>query len=228
MARLELFNLFCIKTMWGNYAFDFACSLSRGMSGGIISVWDPNFFVKERVWLLVFMSTHNGEYVIFGDMNEVRCESERFGSSFNRENVNAFNNFIGNAGLEEVGLSGRRFTWMNKAASKMSRIDRVFVSQNVTETISDLKLIALDRAHSDHFPLMLHNTKVDFRPIPFKFFHSWVKMEGIENLIHNCVESEVYKSAGNMHEKLKLLKSNIKEWVNQKRLLSKSRCNIIQ
>ncbi|GJT29757.1 RNA-directed DNA polymerase, eukaryota, reverse transcriptase zinc-binding domain protein [Tanacetum coccineum] len=47
MKRLELFRL---KSMWGNYNFDYACSLPRGRSGGLISMWDPNSFVKDDIW----------------------------------------------------------------------------------------------------------------------------------------------------------------------------------
>ncbi|GJX32639.1 RNA-directed DNA polymerase, eukaryota, reverse transcriptase zinc-binding domain protein [Tanacetum coccineum] len=47
MTRLELFRL---KSMWGNYTFDYACSLARGRSGGLISLWDPNYFQKTNVW----------------------------------------------------------------------------------------------------------------------------------------------------------------------------------
>ncbi|GJT14241.1 hypothetical protein Tco_0861283 [Tanacetum coccineum] len=36
--------------MWGNFSFDYACSLARGRSGGLISMWDPNMFVKEDIW----------------------------------------------------------------------------------------------------------------------------------------------------------------------------------
>ncbi|GKD43572.1 RNA-directed DNA polymerase, eukaryota, reverse transcriptase zinc-binding domain protein, partial [Tanacetum coccineum] len=46
-TKLELFRL---KSMWGNYVFDYACSMSRGKSGGIISMWDPNIFVKKDIW----------------------------------------------------------------------------------------------------------------------------------------------------------------------------------
>ncbi|GJU81651.1 RNA-directed DNA polymerase, eukaryota, reverse transcriptase zinc-binding domain protein [Tanacetum coccineum] len=47
MTRLELFR---IKSMWGNYAFDYACSMARGLSGGLISIWDPNMFSKNSIW----------------------------------------------------------------------------------------------------------------------------------------------------------------------------------
>nr|GEZ21229.1 RNA-directed DNA polymerase, eukaryota, reverse transcriptase zinc-binding domain protein [Tanacetum cinerariifolium] len=47
MTKLELF---CLKSMWGNYSFDYACSQARGRSSGLISMWDPNLFVKEHIW----------------------------------------------------------------------------------------------------------------------------------------------------------------------------------
>ncbi|XP_071687390.1 uncharacterized protein [Rutidosis leptorrhynchoides] len=47
MSRLELYRL---KSMWGNFHFDYALSMARGFSGGLISLWDPNAFVKENMW----------------------------------------------------------------------------------------------------------------------------------------------------------------------------------
>ncbi|GJT36191.1 RNA-directed DNA polymerase, eukaryota, reverse transcriptase zinc-binding domain protein [Tanacetum coccineum] len=47
MTRLETFRL---KSMRGNYSFDYACSLARARSGGLISMWDPKNFVKEDIW----------------------------------------------------------------------------------------------------------------------------------------------------------------------------------
>ncbi|GJS73066.1 hypothetical protein Tco_0705907 [Tanacetum coccineum] len=47
MMRLEVFR---IKSMWENYMFDYASSLSQGRSGGLISIWDPNVFVKIQIW----------------------------------------------------------------------------------------------------------------------------------------------------------------------------------
>ncbi|GJW11417.1 RNA-directed DNA polymerase, eukaryota, reverse transcriptase zinc-binding domain protein [Tanacetum coccineum] len=47
MTRLELFRL---KSMWGNINLDYACSMARGRSGGLISMWDPNMFSKDTIW----------------------------------------------------------------------------------------------------------------------------------------------------------------------------------
>ncbi|GJZ58116.1 RNA-directed DNA polymerase, eukaryota, reverse transcriptase zinc-binding domain protein [Tanacetum coccineum] len=47
MTHLELFHL---KSMWGNFKFDYACIMALGRSGGLVSVWEPNMFVKEAIW----------------------------------------------------------------------------------------------------------------------------------------------------------------------------------
>ncbi|GJW21648.1 RNA-directed DNA polymerase, eukaryota, reverse transcriptase zinc-binding domain protein [Tanacetum coccineum] len=47
MTCLENFHL---KSMWGNYNFDFAYSMARGRSRGLISMWDPNSFIKDDIW----------------------------------------------------------------------------------------------------------------------------------------------------------------------------------
>ncbi|XP_071726925.1 uncharacterized protein [Rutidosis leptorrhynchoides] len=49
-SKMSRFDLLRIKSLWGNYRFDFACSLSLGRSGGIISIWDTSFFKRSRIW----------------------------------------------------------------------------------------------------------------------------------------------------------------------------------
>ena len=202
MTRLELFRL---KSMWANYSFDYACSLARGQSGGLVSMWDPSVFVKQNIWcddnfiivqgrwlnvednlylvniygpqeppakqvlwrsLLQFIRNHNGKYVLFGDLNEVRDENERFGSHFSRGEAHMFNEFIHDSGLVEMSMGGRRFTLMNKAGSKMSELDRFILSNSVIGNVPDLKATVLDRLWSDHNPILLHRLKIDYGPTP--------------------------------------------------------------
>lgn len=35
-----------IRSMWGNYRFNFVDSLANGHSGGLLSMWDPEVFSK--------------------------------------------------------------------------------------------------------------------------------------------------------------------------------------
>ncbi|PWA43943.1 RNA-directed DNA polymerase, eukaryota, Reverse transcriptase zinc-binding domain protein [Artemisia annua] len=99
------------------------------MTRGLISMLDPNIFVKEEIWcdvefisvkgrwkntvgecymvnlygphdplakaalwsrVWVFMQSHRGKYMLFGDMNEVRDEQELYGSIFSRNEANYF------------------------------------------------------------------------------------------------------------------------------------------
>nr|GEV77987.1 RNA-directed DNA polymerase, eukaryota, reverse transcriptase zinc-binding domain protein [Tanacetum cinerariifolium] len=210
MTRLELF---CLKSMWGNYAFEYTCSLARGISGGIISIWDPAMFIKSNIWyddhylivegkwtnsddtffminvygphdsqvkvllwntLRTFIMNHSGKYLLFGDLNEVRNESERFGSLFSRPDAECFNSFIDETNLVEVTMGGRRYTWMNKSGTKMSKLVRFLMSNDILNEIPDLKATVLERGKSDHNHILLHVEKTDYGPYPFKFFHLWL------------------------------------------------------
>ncbi|GKB71667.1 RNA-directed DNA polymerase, eukaryota, reverse transcriptase zinc-binding domain protein [Tanacetum coccineum] len=86
-----------------------------------------------------------GKYVLFGDLNEVREESERFGSVYSTSEAQIFNSFIESSGLKEMLMGGKFFTWMNKSGTKMSRLNRFLISDEVLDENIDLKAILLDR-----------------------------------------------------------------------------------
>ncbi|GKD51880.1 RNA-directed DNA polymerase, eukaryota, partial [Tanacetum coccineum] len=79
------------------------------------------------------------------DFNEVRNKNERFGSVFNINGANAFNLFISKAGLEEIPLGGCSFTWCNKAAKKMSKLDRFIVFESLMSSCPNILAITLNR-----------------------------------------------------------------------------------
>ncbi|XP_071718074.1 uncharacterized protein [Rutidosis leptorrhynchoides] len=49
-SKMSRFQMFRLRSLRGNPNFDYAVSLSRGYSGGIISLWDPFSFVKSDLW----------------------------------------------------------------------------------------------------------------------------------------------------------------------------------
>nr|GEY51691.1 RNA-directed DNA polymerase, eukaryota, reverse transcriptase zinc-binding domain protein [Tanacetum cinerariifolium] len=127
MTRLELYRL---KSMWGNFYFDYDYSMSRGRSGGkwqnsndtffMINVYGPQeSSAKASLWnrLHEFISHNHGSYIICGDFNEVHFESDRC----------------------------RLYTWMNKAGLKLSKIDRFLLFEDVAVNHPDLKAIVLDK-----------------------------------------------------------------------------------
>nr|GEV94704.1 RNA-directed DNA polymerase, eukaryota, reverse transcriptase zinc-binding domain protein [Tanacetum cinerariifolium] len=46
---VNMVNMFKLKSMWGNFQFNFACSSARGHSEGIISMWYTGIFVKSSI-----------------------------------------------------------------------------------------------------------------------------------------------------------------------------------
>nr|GEW78873.1 RNA-directed DNA polymerase, eukaryota, reverse transcriptase zinc-binding domain protein [Tanacetum cinerariifolium] len=124
----------------------------------VIEVGDPP--AKATLWnsLLSFAQHHQGRYVLFGDLDEIRDKHERFGTNFSRSEAQVFNKFVVDSGLLEM-ISGKSFTWMNKLGTKMNIL------------------------WSDHSPILLHTLKTNYGSIPFKFFHSWFHQKDIDVVV---------------------------------------------
>nr|GEV36937.1 RNA-directed DNA polymerase, eukaryota [Tanacetum cinerariifolium] len=123
-----------------------------------------------------------GEVVTMRDFNEVRDNSERFGSVFNKLGAEAFNSFISNAGLVEVPLGGCSFTWCHKSATKMSKLDCFLIYDNLMCSCPSISSTSLDRCLSDHRSILMQEIHYDNVPTPFKFFHYWFEIDGFDKL----------------------------------------------
>ncbi|GJY38702.1 putative RNA-directed DNA polymerase, eukaryota, reverse transcriptase zinc-binding domain protein [Tanacetum coccineum] len=169
-------------------------------------------------FLCSFIHDHNGKVILFVDLNEVRDVSERFGSSFSSGDAAIFNSFIQDVGLLDLPMGGRMFTWMNKAGTKLSKIDRFLISEDVLDSHSDILVTILDKLWSDHNPILLHCKKIDFGPTPFRIFHSWFDRSDFEDVVKeawaNLPSGEV-GSGSAFHCKLKGLKLHLKQWYSQ-------------
>ncbi|GKE51058.1 RNA-directed DNA polymerase, eukaryota, partial [Tanacetum coccineum] len=146
----------------------------------IVVVYAPHDVRDKRLlwdYLSHVSNQWAGEVVMMGDFNKVRYKSDRFGSNFNAHGADIFNNFIINAGLEEVPLGGSAYTWCHKSASKMSKLDRFLILENLLNTCPNISAITLDRFLSDHRPILLREASFDYGPTPFWFFHLCGKLK---------------------------------------------------
>ncbi|GJW46010.1 RNA-directed DNA polymerase, eukaryota [Tanacetum coccineum] len=207
--------------------------VSNGKLLLIISVYAPQeLSEKKSLWdyLCHVIDNWKGSVIIMGDFNEVRNKNERFGTIFNVHGANAFNSFISMANLEEVPLGGCSFTWCHRSASKMSKLDRFLMSESLLSECPNLSAITLDRFLSDHRPILLRESTHDYGPIPFRFFHYWLEMEGFENFVNEVWrEAPVDNSNAmiNMMNKLKYLKKKIRVW-NGMRQSPKTRKHVLK
>ncbi|GJS86684.1 RNA-directed DNA polymerase, eukaryota [Tanacetum coccineum] len=139
-------------------------------------------------YLESLITSWNGESLIMGDFNEVRCIEERWGSVFNSHGANAFNSFISNSGLNDIQLEGFSFTWAHPSATKMSKLDR---------------------------PILLKEVFSDFGPTPFRFYHSWLELPGFDDLVSKSWNSFTLDDSNGMirfKKKLQMLKKEIRAW----------------
>ncbi|PWA41586.1 hypothetical protein CTI12_AA459190 [Artemisia annua] len=106
-------------------------------------------------------------------VNEITKTIE-VGTSLGYNMIGKDDQFINRAELFDIPMSGRKFTRMNKFGTKLSKIDRILVSHHFITKWPNAQVLALQRELSDHCPLVLKTHSVDFGPIPFKFFNSWL------------------------------------------------------
>ncbi|GJW76620.1 RNA-directed DNA polymerase, eukaryota [Tanacetum coccineum] len=197
----------------------------------IVVVYAPHDSRDKRIlwdYLVHISNQWDGEVVMMGDFNEVRCKSDRFGSVFNARGADVFNSFIAEAGLVEVSLGGSVFTWCHKSASKMSKLDRFFISDNLLNTCPNISAVTLERYLSDHRPILLRESCFDYGPVPFRFYHYWLTLDGFDKFVKVTwreAPGDKVNALRNLMFKLKYLKVRIREWVSNKRYHSQAESN---
>nr|GEW70515.1 RNA-directed DNA polymerase, eukaryota [Tanacetum cinerariifolium] len=202
-TKMNNMHIQCVRACWGNLSFDYVHSEAVGNSGGILCVWGSNSFDKKSVtssyssvmlrgtWRftgqkLLLIVVWKGEVVIMGDFNEVRCKSDRFGSEYNEQGAQLFNSFISDSRLMEINVGGCHYTWCHKSTSKMCKLDRFLVFENLLISYPHITAASLGRFLSDHRAILLRERYVDYGPTPFKSFHYWLDMEGFIMIVEDA------------------------------------------
>lgn len=151
----------------------------------------------------------------------VRWDFERLGTIFSRVTIDNFNNFIMDNDLVEVAMGGSDFTRVGDKGSKLSKLDKFLVSQEVTVIFHDLDSIALDLTISDHKPIFLSLNSEYYGRRLFKFFNSWMFGDEFDRLVCDSWSECVFKigesPSTKFKNKLQNLKIYIKKWSGQKK-----------
>ncbi|GJS88794.1 RNA-directed DNA polymerase, eukaryota [Tanacetum coccineum] len=178
---------------------------------------------KSVLWeyISTLLARWNGETIIMGDFNEVRSKDERLGSVFNQFSARNFDHFITSSGLVDVKLEGYAFTWSHPSATKMSKLDRFLVTEGIISLFPSITALCLDRHLSDHRPILLRELPTDFGPTPFRFYHSWFRLEGFDDMVEQAWLSLSHTDSNELirfKKKLQDLKIIIRRWVKDKKL----------
>nr|GEV61148.1 RNA-directed DNA polymerase, eukaryota [Tanacetum cinerariifolium] len=209
-------------TISDNFVAIYGTWLTNNVKILLICVYVPQQPANKReLWeyLLTILGRWSGEVIIMGDFNEVRFKEERRGTMSHQSGARIFNQFINTSSLVDVRLEGFSFTWSHPSATKMSKLDRFLVSDDIISLFPSITAICLDRHLSDHRPILLCDIQLDFGPTPFRFYHSWFSFDGFDEMVAHTWRSFTHTDRNGMirfMKKLQDLKVHIRKWLKDK------------
>ncbi|XP_071727435.1 uncharacterized protein [Rutidosis leptorrhynchoides] len=155
----------------------------------VVNVYGPHSTGRKiRFWVQLesLLNCKDMPWLLCGDFNEVRYQSERFNSIFNQSWADLFNQFINRTCLIEVLLGGKKFTRICDNGVKFSKLDRFLVSDQLCHLWPNLSANTLDKHLSDHCPIVLRNGFKDFGPKPTRVFNEWLLLDGAVDIVVNA------------------------------------------
>lgn len=114
------------------------------------------------------------------------AKRKRFNSQFCATSAREFNKFIHEAGVQEFKMGGKRFTYMSRVDAKLSKLDRFLACPDFLFVCPATLATTLPRDLSYHYPITLTSTRKDFGHPSFRFYNSWLLVEGLDLAVMNA------------------------------------------
>ncbi|GKA15007.1 RNA-directed DNA polymerase, eukaryota, reverse transcriptase zinc-binding domain protein [Tanacetum coccineum] len=185
-------DLWMLRQIWGNVHFDFASTSARGMSGGIICLWNSLVFRKSHI-------VCNDNYVVIDGLwipNDVQVR------------------WI--VVYAPQSLSGKITLWTT-LENLLSNWDGILVIMgDFNEMFPHAIGLVLEKGIPDHRPILIKKAIVDYGPTPFRFFHSWLEIEGFHELVVQTWKNDGIVDGNGFvlfKKKLQNLKKVIRVWI---------------
>ncbi|XP_057809109.1 uncharacterized protein LOC131023581 [Salvia miltiorrhiza] len=194
--------------------------LQGGLHCCFVNVYAPmGTTEKESLWdtlQLIALQNKDSCLCFLGDFNAVRDPGERVGKGavFNQADARSFDTFIRQSNLLEIRTQGRKFTWYQPGGGCKSKLDRFMVNEKWMQEWPDTVGRGLQRSVSDHCPIFLTTKTKNWGPKPFRFLNSWLSHPDFYALVRKSWDEAKIEgwSCFVFKEKLKLVKSALKEW----------------
>ena len=182
-------------------AFAYAFLPAIGTAGGVLLGWH-----RERVMvsdfsrgrhsisakiklvfldeLLAFRNGVAGPWCVCGDFNMILNVADKNNDRIDRRGLAIFRAFVNRVQLEEISLTGRRFTWSSRTDSPtLVLLDRVFVTAEWLSRFPNHLLKPLSSDCSDHCPILLSFDVLGRAKRRFRFEAFWAKMHGFSDVV---------------------------------------------
>ena len=160
-----------------------------GFTWALVVVYGAAQDSKKPEFLAELVRICEGEtlpMLVGGDFNIIRRQEEKNNDNFNARWPTIFNAIIESLSLKDIKLSGRQYTWTSRRDTPtLEMLDRFLVSVEWEQKFPLVTVQALNRAGSDHTPLLLDTGEQAFQgnTIRFSFELSWLRHEGFYDTI---------------------------------------------
>jgi hypothetical protein len=167
--------------------------------------------------LVNVISTETMPILVGGDFNIIRNPTKKSSDRFDNRWPNLFNACIKSLNLQELELSGRKFTWASSEPNPTyEKLDRILVSTEWERKFPLSVVEALSRDISDHTPLLFQTENASYRGNNqmFRFEISWLYMEGFHELTAKVWNKENRGSSSlvRWQNKLRALRRYLRGW----------------
>lgn len=154
-------------------------------------------------------------WIVMGDFNFIRSTENRNLPGGDMNDILIFNEAISSAGLVELPLKGRAFTWSNMQNHPLlQQPDLVFISPSWILKYPHTELTALPNSISDHAPCVVSIATSTPKSPLFRFENFWVDVPGFYDVVQHFWGSDSSSSnpAVSLNHKLKNLRRGLKNW----------------
>jgi hypothetical protein len=192
----------------------------EGVVMNLVNVYSPcSISGKKKLWddlVCIKRQSGGGEWCVGGDFNAVLKASERKGSSSNNRQGERFlfNQFVNDMEVIDLPVLGKKFSWFSADGKSMSRIDRFLLSDGLISKYGFSRQWIGDRDISDHCPIWLVSSPINWGPKPFRVINGWFDHPDFLSFVEQCWMSFVVNGnkAFVLKEKFRMLKECLRKW----------------
>jgi hypothetical protein len=156
--------------------------------------------------------------VCLGDMNEIMCEADTTSVNINKYRMHAFNSYVKNCGLFDLGYNGLAYTWSNKRFTSnlvFERLDRCLANAEWCGVFPNTNVFNLPIIIGDHAPILVSTESQFCRPkLHFKFENWWTFEDDFQGIAKNAWTSTINKP---FHARTTNLAGTSKRWCKNKK-----------
>lgn len=213
-------GLWVVKSNFSGHGFIGVCVEFKSKLFFFVNVYAPcNTAGRRLLWETLYNLKYGssaGEWCLVGDFNAVSNREERTGRSENWGYIDMvdFNAFVNEMNLIDPPLHGNKFTYFCSDGIAASRLDRFLVSDGIMNLWQVKGQRVGKRDISDHCPIWLECSNLNWGPKPFRFNNCWLEHDGFKSfIVEEWKKIQITgRKAYVIKEKLKIIRESLKKW----------------